>query len=120
MSKLDFQTVSNNNVTLTINILDGSSAPVVAAAGMSVKWEWFLPNNPLILTTAAGTMQILSLNPLQLGIPLLSSYTNGVVEGHYPHEAVTVDVNGNPVTIVNNDARLTYGTGFLRKQLVGQ
>ena len=121
VQKLDFSVVSNNNVTLFINVLDENGNPVNASAlALSVKWQWFLPNMTVTKSILAATMSIVTTNPLVLGIPILATDTLGAVEGSYPHEAVTVDINGNPVTVTNNDSRLSYGTGFVRKQLTVQ
>lgn len=119
---LNFAVVSNNSVTLDINVLDASGSPMnaTALAPMSVKWSWYIPNNTITKTTAGGTMSVTSYNPLVLSIPILSSETIASPQGTYPHEAVTVDVAGNPVTITNDDPQLSYGVGYLRKQLTAQ
>ena len=118
---LDFQCVSNNNKTLYINVLDANGNPVNATSlSLSIKWTWFLPNMPVTKTTLANTLQVVTINPLVIGIPILATDTIGAVEGYYPHEAVTVDINGNPVTITNDDAVISAGVGYLRQQLTAQ
>lgn len=120
-TKLDFSVVSNNSVGLEIAVLDENDDPVDASAlNLSIKWSWFLPNMTVTKTTLANTLTIITTNPLVIGIPILATDTLGAVEGSYPHEAVTVDIDGNAVTITNNDARLAAGTGFVRKQLTVQ
>ncbi len=116
---LDFSVVANNAVSLTMTILD-SSGNGVNGTGMSIKWQWFLPNMTVTKSTALGTIVVNTANPLVITIPILASDTLGGVEGSYAHEAITVDASGNPVTVTENDAKLTWGVGWLRRQLTVQ
>ncbi len=118
-AKLDFQVVANNTVPLEITVLD-ENGDGVNGTGMSIKWQWFIPNRTVTKSTSGGTITIVTANPLVISIPILASDTLGASEGYYPHEAVTVDSGGYPVTVTNNDPRLSWGTGFVRRQLTVQ
>jgi hypothetical protein len=118
---LNFSVVSNNDVSLNISVLDENGDPVDASAlSLSIKWTWFITGMPVTKSTLANTLSIVTSNPLVIGIPILATDTIGAKEGSYPHEAVTVDINGNAVTITGDDSRLAAGVGFVRKQLTVQ
>lgn len=121
MSKLDFQVVSNNDVTLKISCLTSSGATIDATSlGLSVKWQWLVNTGTITKTSSGGDIAFISLNPLTLGISIDANDTKNVLQGYYYHEAVTVDGSGNAVTITNNDPVLSAGLGFIRKQKVAQ
>lgn len=116
MSKLDFPVVENNNKTLYFNILDENDKAVdgTSLAPLTLKWQWFIDGG--IVTKSSSQISVITLNPLVVGVALLAADTLGKPEGSYPHEMVTVDTAGNPVTVTNNDPRLSWGVGYLRKQ----
>jgi hypothetical protein len=118
-NELNFEIVSNNDVTLEMAIVDGNGTGI-NGTGMSIKWSWYLPGQTVTKTTAGSTIIVSSVNPLIIQIPILATDTLGAPAGYYPHEAVTVDSNGKAVTVTNNDATISYGVGMLRQQLTVQ
>lgn len=116
MSDLDFSVVSNNDVTVYMDVLTSSGAAVNGSNIADVKWQWFIDGATVTKQVSLGSMAIYTANPLVLAIPVLSSDTVAAPEGSYAHEAVTVDTSGNAVTVVNNDPRLSWGKGYIRKQ----
>ncbi len=117
--ELNFSVVANNTVSLEITVLDQDDN-AIDGTGMAIKWQWFIPGMTVTKSTALGTMSIKTADPLVLTIPILATDTLGAVQGSYAHEAVTVDINGYPVTITGNDPVLSAGVGFVRKQLTVQ
>ena len=121
VATLNFAVIANNNVNITLSILDINGNPVNLSVGYNeIKWEWFIPNMPVTKSTTANTLIVNSLNPLSITIPILDTDTIGAPQGYWPHECVIVDSSGNPITITNNDAMISPGLGFVRCQLTEQ
>lgn len=125
---LDFSIVANNADTVTIFVYDEDDAPV-NLSGMTLKWQVFDANlNPVITKNSSQIAKVAdpdtTKNPLGvingIGLSILPADTIGIPQGYYPHEAVTVSASSAPVTVTNNDAILSYGTAFIRRQLTVQ
>lgn len=123
-NELNFSIVANNNDTITIFVYDKDDDPV-PLTGVYIKWQLFNAAGTVLITktTLAGQIAVVP-GPDGImngaGIAILAADTKGIVQGDYIHEAVTVDSGGNPVTVTDNDAILSYGTGFIRKQYTVQ
>ena len=123
MSSLDFSIVSNNNDTIQLNVLDANGQPVILT-GTTPKWQMFDPTTGLPVVTKLSSQIAIVNSSLgvanALAIAILPVDTIGLAQGYYPHEAVKTSSAGSAVTITDNDPILSYGIGFIRKQLTGQ
>ncbi len=118
--ELNFEMVANNTVQLQVDVLDQNGDAVDGTGILAIKWQWFIAGNTITKSLALGNISISTYNPLVFDIHLDAADTLGSPEGYYPHEAIATDVHGNPVTITDNNPQLTWGVGFLRRQLTVQ
>lgn len=112
---LDFSIVAGNNLTVQVSILDQNKKPI-DGTGLKVIWSMIVAGQSITKSTDAGTLAIITANPLVIGLPMLPPDTKGVTEGYYFHEFMTLDAAGNPlITITANDEKLNCGEIFVRQ-----
>ncbi len=124
---LNFQIVNNNTLPVQVQVFAPpipNKAPVpINITGFSIKWQLFQDTGTLPLitkSTLAGTIVITDAVNGIFNIMLNAADTVNLAQGNYLHEAVTVNSDGNPVTIVNNDPQISAGVVFIRQQLTVQ
>ena len=105
------------SVNLTVNVSDGTAFNL---AGYSAKWTVRPCNSstPLITKTSGSGQITLSGNLISWVI--LATDTTNLQQGDYKlyeHEMKVYDSGGNPVTIVNNDQRISWGNFTVRKSI---
>lgn len=117
---LDFPPIIANNalyVTLVIRYPDGTP---VNLTGVAVKWAFFKHGTtaPLgIKRTSDGGITVLDTAAGRIGFWINAADTKDQAAGEYFHEAVTVDADGRPFTVANNNVGRSAGAFPIRKQL---
>ena len=115
--------VNNNTVSVQCQVLNSAGTPV-NITGFTIKWQLFSNDTPpvALIAKSTGAASITITDGLNgiFNISILAADTVNIPQGHYAHEAVTTDLGGNPVTIVNNDPVVSAGSAFIRQQKTPQ
>jgi hypothetical protein len=119
---LDLTVVANNDrfVPQAVKNPDGSVCPI---NGFIIKWQVFKQGSKTALitkSTADGSITIVDAGAGLFAFWIRAADTKLLAAGDYIHEAVTVDTEGHPVTLTNNDYRLTAGKLTVRDQYTVQ
>ncbi|MEZ0263015.1 MAG: hypothetical protein ACAH80_18565 [Alphaproteobacteria bacterium] len=119
---LDFSMVANNAKPVTMKALDENDQPI-DITGFAIKWQFFAKGDDtakVTKSTTAGSIIITNGPAGDFAFTLEPEDTVDLDAGEYIHEAVTVDGDGDPVTITNNDPQLSAGKLTLRRQYTVQ
>lgn len=116
---LDLTVVANNTVSVNLAVLVSDST-AFDLTGHTAKWTVRPCNSAIpVITKTSGAGQI-TISGNLLSWVIQDTDTVNLQQGDYKvyeHEMVVVDGGGNPVTITNNDQKLSWGKFIVRKQI---
>lgn len=115
---LDITVVANNTSNVEINVLDNTGTPV-NMTGFTATWQVKDPKNNTALITKKTSDASLTLNLNIASFTINPTDTVNLQHNDYKeyvHELIIVNTLSQPLTITNNDPRLSWGKFTVRRQ----
>lgn len=120
---LDMAMVKNNDIRITFQVKTAVGATVDLTGYTNIIWSLIRPKDKRVMMTKSLLGGDITLSNPTAGFFTFQVDAEDTIDfppEEYLHEAVTIDADGNVVTLTNNDPGITAGRFILRQQYTVQ